>query len=83
MNVRGDESKSLSPDGESKLFDTLAGVLQGDTHAPYFSAISIDYCKRKAVNGHDERLGFTLEPRKCRRIGPKYIADIDFPDDIA
>ena len=49
--TKGQEQKSFhpSPDGESKLFDILAGVLQGDTLAPYLFAIVIDHCMRKAV----------------------------------
>ena len=79
----GTRAKVLSPDGETELFDILAGVLQGDTLAPYIFAIVIDYCMRQAVNGDDEQLGFTLERRRSRRVGPKTITDIDFADDIA
>jgi hypothetical protein len=46
------------------LFDKPAGVLQGDTLVPYLSAITIDYCMRKAVNGDEEKLRLTLEHRK-------------------
>ena len=38
---------------------------------------------RKAVNGDDEKLGFTLEQRKSKRIGPKNFTVVDFADDIA
>ena len=58
-------------------------VLQGDTLAPYLFDIVIDYCMRKAISGDEERLGFTLEQRKSRRVGPKSITDVDFADDIA
>ena len=61
----------------------IAGVLQGDTLAPYLFAIVIDYCLRKAISGDEERLGFTLEQRKSRRVGSKNITDVDFADDIA
>jgi hypothetical protein len=43
----------------------------------------MDYVLRKALQGHEERLGFTMEPRKSRRIGPHTITDLDFADDIA
>ena len=46
-------------------------LLQGDTLAPYLFEIVIDYCMRQTVNGEDEQLGFTLERRKSRRVGPK------------
>ena len=34
LMYKGTRAKVLSPDGESKLFDTIAGVLQGDTLVP-------------------------------------------------
>lgn len=83
LMYEGTRAKVLSPDGETELFDILAGVLQGDTLAPYLFAIMIDYCMRKAINGDDEKLGLTLERRKSRRVGPKNITDVDFADDIA
>lgn len=76
-------AKVISPDGETDLFEILAGVLQGDTLAPYLFAIIIDYCMRRAIDGDDERLGFTVESRKSRRVGPKTLTDVDFADDIA
>ena len=76
-------AKVLSPDGETELFEILAGVLQGDTLAPYLFAIVIDYCMRQAIGDDAERLGLTLERRKSRRVGPKIITDVDFADDIA
>ena len=53
------------------LFEIQAVVLQGDTLAPYLFAIVIDYCMRKAISGDEERLGFTLQQRKSRRVGSK------------
>ena len=76
-------AKVISPDGETDLFEILAGVLQGDTLAPYLFAIVIDYCMRKAIGDEEERLGFTIEVRKSRRVGPKTLTDVDFADDIA
>ena len=35
--------KVCSPDGETDFFDIAAGVLQGDTLAPYLFIISLDY----------------------------------------
>ena len=83
LMYEGTKAKVISPDGESDLFEILAGVLQGDTLAPYLFAIVIDYCMRKAISGDEERLGFTLEQRKSRRVGSKNITDVDFADDIA
>jgi hypothetical protein len=75
--------KVFSPDGESNEFDITAGVLQGDTLAPYLFVIAIDYLMRMATAGREEELGFTINKRKSRRIGPEVITDLDFADDIA
>ena len=77
------KAKVLSPDGETELFDILAGVLQGDTLAPYLFVIALDYALRNALNGKEEDLGFQLRRRQSRRIGPECITDLDFADDIA
>ena len=76
-------AKVLTSDGETELFEILAGVLQGDTLAPYPFAIVIDYCMRQAIGDDAERLELTLERRKRRRVGPKIITDVDSADDIA
>ena len=40
-------AKVISPDGETEMFEIKAGVLQGDTLAPYLFAIVLDYVMRK------------------------------------
>ena len=57
------KAQILTPDGMSELFDILAGVLQGDTLAPYIFIIVVDYCMRQALEAHPE-LEFTLTPAK-------------------
>ena len=59
----------ITPDGETEIFDIIAGVLQGDTLAPYLFAIVLDYVLRKTIDGREEELGFHLK-RKSRRVGP-------------
>ena len=76
-------AKVISPDGETDLFDNLAGVLQGDTLAPYLFVIVLDYALRMAIDGKEEALGFHLERRKSRRNGPVVVTELDFADDIA
>ena len=71
------------PDGETDEFEIFAGVLQGDTLAPYLFIITLDYCLRSAIDGREEDLGFTVRPRRSRRIGPLNITDLDFADGIA
>ena len=69
-------------DGESEEFEILAGVLQGDTLAPFLFIIVLDFSMRKALKDR-EHLGFTITPRRSRRIGPLMLSDLDFADDIA
>ena len=45
--------------------------------------IALDYALRKAINGREEELGFTIHPRRSRRVGSVSIADLEFADDVA
>ena len=54
------KAKVISPDGETNFFEILAGVLQGDTLAPYLFIIVLDYVLRKTYGGREEALGFKL-----------------------
>ena len=76
-------ARVISPDGETEYFDITTGILQGDTLAPYLFVIVLDYVMHQTLEGREEELGFQLERRKSRRIGPKVITDLDFADDIA
>ena len=59
-------AKVITPDGETETFSILAGVLQGDTLAPYLFVIVIDYIMRKSLTGRYEKLGFQLRKRQSR-----------------
>lgn len=72
----------LSPDGDTAFFEILAGVLQGDTLAPYLFIISLDYAMRIATANKTD-LGFTLKERRSRRYPAVVITDTDFADDIS
>ncbi len=76
-------AKVITPDGETDFFEIIAGVLQGDTLAPYLFAIVLDYALRKAINGKEEALGFQLHRRRSRRTPAIVVTDLDFADDIA
>ena len=76
-------AKVIIPDGETETFSILAGVLQGDTLAPYIFVIVIDYIMRKALTRSEEKLGFQLRKRQGRRVPPIIVTDMDFADDIA
>ena len=77
------KAKVISPDGETESFDITAGVLQGDTLAPFLFIIVLDYALRKAMDGKEDDLGFTITPRRSRRHPKEVLADLDFVDDIA
>ena len=42
--------KVRSPDGDTDYFDIEAGVLQGDTLAPYLLIICLDYVLRTSID---------------------------------
>ena len=55
-------ARVISPDGETELFEITAGVLQGDTLAPFLFIIVLDYAMRKAIEGKEADLGFMITP---------------------
>ena len=74
--------KVCSPDGDTDYLDIVAGVLQGDTLAPYLFIICLDYVLRTMIDRIKEN---GLEPTKksSRRYLAKKITDTDCDDDIA
>ena len=73
---------SVSPDGDTEYFDIVAGVLQGDTLAPYLFIICLDYVLRTSIDKIREN-GFELTKNRSRRYPAKTITDADYTDDIA
>ena len=71
------KAKIVTPDGETEMFEITAGVLQGDTLAPFLFIIVLDYALRKAISGKDEELGFTIPPRKSRRHPKQVLTDLE------
>ena len=63
-------------------FDIVAGVLQGDTLAPYLFIICLDYVLRTSIDKIREN-GFELTKRRSRRYPAKTITDADYADDLA
>ena len=61
-----------SPDGDTEPFSIKAGVLQGDTLAPYLFIITLDYVLRTSVDPLTN-IGFTLEKAQSRRHQAKTI----------
>ena len=76
------KSSVQTSDGETDTFPIQAGILQGDTLAPFLFITVIDYIMRVSVD-KNSNCGFLLE----RRLGPRnpatYVTDADFADDIA
>ena len=76
---RNTKVKVHSPDGDTEYFDVVAGVLQGDTLAPYLFIICLDYMLRPSIDKIKEN-GFELTKKRSRRYPAKTIT---YADDIA
>ena len=74
--------KVQSPDGDTDFFDIVAGMLQGDTLAPYLFIICLDYILWASIDLMKEN-GLTLEKTRNRRYLAQTITDTDYTDDIA
>ena len=69
---RNTKVKVRSPDGDTEYFDIVAGVLQGDTLAPYLFIICLDYVLRTSIDKIKEN-GFQLTKKRSRRYIHIYI----------
>ena len=79
---RNTKVKVRSPDGDTKYFDIVAGVLQGDTLAPYLFIICLDYVFRTSIDKIRENV-FELMKKRSRSYPAKTSTDADYADDIA
>ena len=79
---RNTKVKVHSPDGDTDYFDIVAGVLQGDTLAPFLFIICLDYVLRTSIDNIREN-SFKLTKKRIRRYPTKTITDADYADDIA
>lgn len=70
-----------SHDGPTKEFNTTAGILQGDTLAPFLFVIVVDYALRQSVD--EVRDKGLMVGRRSDRQSEKYLTDLDYADDIA
>ena len=66
----------------TEYFDIVAGVLQGNTLAPYLFIICLDYGLKTSIDKIREN-GFELTKKRSRRYPAKTITDADYADDIA
>ena len=74
--------KVRSPDGDTGYFNIVAGVLQGDTLAPYLFITCLYYVLRTSIDKIREN-GLELTKKRSRRYPAKIITDADYADDIA
>ena len=72
----------ITPDGETQPFDISAGVLQGDTLAPFLFIIVLDYALRTSLDNNNT-LGLLIKKRHGSRQPAQYLTDLDFADDLA
>ena len=79
---RNTKVKVRSADGDTEYFNIVAGVLQGETLAPYLFIICLDYVLRTSIDKIREN-GFELTKKRSRRHPAKTITDADYADDIA
>ena len=78
---RNTKVKVPSPDGDTNYFDIVAGVLQGDTLAPYLFIICLDHGFRTSIDKIKEN-DFELTKKRSKRYRAKPINDADYVDDI-
>ena len=81
MLYRNTKVKVRSSDGDTDYCDIAAGVLQGDTLAPYLFIICLDFVLRTSINKMKDN-GFKLTKETSRRYPAHTITDADYIDDI-
>ena len=82
MLYRKTKVKVRSPDRDTDNFDIVAGVLKGNTLAPYFFIIYLDYVFRTSIDKMKEN-GLKLTKERSRRYPAQTIMDADYAHDIA
>ena len=82
MMLKKLERKVCSPDGDTDYFDIVAGVLQGDTLAPYLFINCLNYVPRTSIDKMKDN-GFNLGREIRWRYPAQTITDADYADDIA
>ena len=82
MLYKNTKVKVSSPDGDIHYFDIVAGVLQGDTLAPYLFIICLDYVLRTSLDKMKDN-GFKLAKVRSRRYPAQIITDADNADGIS
>ena len=81
LYIKNSRALVRSPDGDTELFSILAGVLQGDTLAPFLFIVCLDYILRTSIDSIKEN-GLIL----TKSSSPRYannLTDADYADDLA
>ena len=73
MLYKNTKVKVRSPDGHTNYFDIVAGVLQGDTLAPYLFIICLHYMLRMSIDLMKENC-FKLAKERSRRYSAQTIS---------
>ena len=81
MPYRNNKVKVLSPHEDTDYFNIIAGVLQGDTLAPYLFIICLDYMLRTFIDKIKEN-NFKLTKERSKKYPTKTITDANNVDDI-
>ena len=68
------KAKVVSPDGDTEIFDIQAGVLQGDTLAPFLLILVLDYILRISVDSlNNKGIQLTVsQPHKVKELPPLF-----------
>ena len=66
ITFKNTKVKVRSPNGETDYFDIVAGVLQGETLAPYLFIIYLNYVLRTSIDKMKDN-GFKLAKERSRR----------------
>ena len=82
MLYKNTKVKVRSSDGDTDYFDIVAGVLQGDTLAPYLFIICLNYVLRTPIDIMKDN-GFKLAKKRNRRHPAQTITDVDYAGGIA
>ena len=77
-----DPKKPSQTNGDTDYFDIVAGVLQGDTLAPYLFTICLVYVIRTSIDKMKDN-SFKLTKERSRRYPTQTITDTDYANDIA
>ena len=82
MIYTGTSSAILTPSRATPSSPIHAGILQGDTLAPYLVIIVVDYVLHVSVDTMCEKR-YQLNARRSSRNPAEYLTDTEFADDIA